>query len=330
MPAASQRCQLEHRIFSKVEDPVFRRSEADGVPVMVIRLGDRDAAIPLVSLMEEFGIPRDSPDGMVLWQVVAALDFVAAVRPGDPFPREILTGDASWAPDEIHKQVAAVRLRLLLVEWLMTGASGHRRDIEPDALLQIENNAQVRLKVQEALSGAAGALGLATADDVVTLLEHLSLELAYIEAMRDRFLRRVQAMAAKANTLSRGWRGHASNTETMTQVRRLLGVALRQITERFDELDSHTGDILSALRNAERQRPFIRRHRDWLYRSLRAWEPILDHWESASTAFDEGTLPLLNRTYKFLAPRFMAVTEWLTASGQDITLGPNAKRQMIW
>ena len=66
--------------------------------------------------------------------------------------------------------------------------------------------------------------------------------------------------------------------ETLTQVRRL---APRRCADqpRFEELDAQTGEVMAALRNVDSQRAFIRSNRDWLYRSQRAWEPILGEWE---------------------------------------------------
>ena len=67
---------------------------------------------------------------------------------------------------------------------------------------------------------------------------------------------------------------------------------------------------MAALRNADSQRTFIRSNRDWLYRTQRAWQSLLAEWDVAGIGFDEGILQLLNRSYQFLAPRFMPVTEW--------------------
>jgi hypothetical protein len=49
----------------------------------------------------------------------------------------------------------------------------------------------------------------------------------------------------------------------------------------------------------------------------------------AGIGFDEGILLLLNRSYHFLAPRFMPVTEWESrtlASGRK----KGVTRTMVW
>jgi hypothetical protein len=86
---------------------------------------------------------------------------------------------------------------------------------------------------------------------------------------------------------------------------------------------------MSALRNADSQRTFIRSNRDWLYRTQRAWHPLLSEWDVAGIGFDEGVLLLLGRSYQFLAPRFMPVTEW-TSLLRPAKSKKDATRQMVW
>ena len=81
--------------------------------------------------------------------------------------------------------------------------------------------------------------------------------------LRDRLLCRVKGMLEKLNRVAQTYHGDNAHLETLTQVRRLTGVALKQIAHRFDELDAQTGEVMSALRNAESQRTFIRSNRDW-------------------------------------------------------------------
>ena len=40
-------------------------------------------------------------------------------------------------------------------------------------------------------------------------------------------------------------------------------------------------------------------------------------------------MPLLNRSYQFLAPRFMPVTEWISLT-RPATRKQDAKRRMVW
>lgn len=322
-------CYLKHRVFSRFPDAVFRRAEADDMPVMVVSLGEREAALPLRSLQREFDIADESDDGRMLAKIAAALDFVTSLRPGDPLPAEVLTGDASWEPTRQHLRLANARLQLQLAAWLQPDAAQDQAPLDPRALLAAADDPKLRQQVQEAFRRVAGELNLASSEAVVPMVEALVQELAYVEALRERLLLPVQAMAAKLARLAQGWRGDAAQVETLTQVRRLTAVALRRIGGRFEELDAQTGEVLATLRNLDNQRTFIRASRDWLYRTQRAWQPLLLEWESVGYTLDDQARAVIERSYRFLAPRFMPVTEWMAASRAGAAAAKQA-RGMVW
>ena len=323
-------CALQHRLFTQLDAPMFRRSEADNTAVLIVRLGEREAAIPLRALQNECGIEDDSPDGRMLGLIAESLDYVTGLRIGDNLPPEVCTGEASWQPDAVHLKIAATRLQLQLVHWLGAGSGAEQENLDADALLQAADDPALRQQVQTAFGQAAIALGLPDATGVIAGLEDLARELAYIEALRDRLLRRVRSVTLKLAPGTLSLRSDSSRMETLTQVRRLSSAALRQISARFDELDAQTGEVMSALRNADSQRTFIRSSRDWLYRSQRAWEPLLADWDRINDMTDEGFWPLLIRSYQFLAPRFMAVTEWTMVTRQAPRKKNQSQPQMVW
>lgn len=113
-----ERCTLQHAVFTSFGEPLFRRSEADATPSMVVQLGDREALLSLRSLQREFGIADESADGRMLGLIAEALNFVHTLKLGDRLPDEVLTGQASWQPDPAHIHIAATRLKLGLVAWL--------------------------------------------------------------------------------------------------------------------------------------------------------------------------------------------------------------------
>jgi hypothetical protein len=306
-------CQLRHRVFARFRDPLFRRAEGDNAPVMVIELGDRDAAILLTAMQREFNIRDDSDDGMMLSLIARSLDFVSCLRIGDALPAEVLTGNASWEPDEAHLRISSARLKWQLVNWLNDGVAADET-LDPESLLELADGPAHRQVVQQAFTKAADMLGLPDGEAVMVLMEELGHELAYIEALRERLLARVKTMVAKLNRVVQSFRGDGSRRETITRVRYLAATALSQIGQRFDELNAQTGEVMAALRNAEGQQAFIRSNRDWLYVSQRAWQPLLIEWDAAGISANDDMQMLLNRTYRFLAPRFMPVTEWIVAS----------------
>ncbi len=87
---------------------------------------------------------------------------------------------------------------------------------------------------------------------------------------------------------------------------------------------------MAALRNAESQRAFIRSNRDWLYRSQLAWESTLGAWDAARPRADDATSVLLGRTYRFLAPRYMPVTEWLRTAKRGSRQKELGGPSMVW
>jgi hypothetical protein len=307
-------CRLEHRVFASFRDPLFRKAESDAVPVMMVELGDQEAAIPLSGMQREFGIADDSKDGQMLILIGRSLDFVAGLRIGDALPSEVLTGEASWEPDAAHLSIANSKLQWQLVAWLNCGGAVDESSLNPGSLLQVADDSAQRQLVQQAFAKAAEVLELPDSEAVVILVEELAQELAYIEALRDRLLRRVRAMNGKLDRIAQTFRGDASHRETLTRVRHLAATAVTQVGRRFDQLDAQTGEVMSALRNSDGRRTFIRSDRDWLYATQRAWHPLLVEWDVAGISFDDGIVMLLSRTYRFLAPRFMPVTEWVSLS----------------
>ena len=311
-------CVLSHRGFAALGSIVFRRSETDGTPVLALSFGDREATFPLRSFQRELRIEDDSPDGRMLALVAESLDYVAGLRPGDPLPAEVTSGQASWEPDAQHLQTAERRLQAQLLEWLGRTGGGTN-------LGRLEDDAAQRATVQRALREAAVAIGVANAEAVLPLIAAIAGELAYIEALRDSLLRRVERLVRGAVALGGGWRGDSTRLDALKQVQRLAALALAQVANRFDEIDGQTSEIIATLCNVEAQRVFIRSNRDWLHRSRRAWEPVLAGWQPPPTRLDDATWRLVQQTYHFLAPRFMPAQEWqhlASGRGKRVALKP--------
>ena len=304
-------CLLGHRMFALFQEPLFRRTDTDATPVMVVQLGEREGVMPLRSIQREFGIPDDSADGRMLALIAEALDFVPALRMGDKLPQEVLTGDASWDPDPEHVHRALTRLNLQLVAWLHGTAGATTVVFDADALARADDDPMLRQHIQDAFQRAAEALGLPSKDAVIEQLESLAGELAYIEALRDRLLDRVRALTLRIERLIRESQSDIGQRGSLDRLRLLSGEALLQLNHRFEEQDAQVAEVMAVLRHLESHRGFIRSNRDWLFRSHMAWEPLLAEWDRGGGLGPDELRPLLARTYQFLAPRFMPVTEWL-------------------
>lgn len=303
-------CQLESPLLSGFAAPVFRRAADDGVPVLVVRLGEREGVVPLHGLQVRLGIEDDSPDGRMLGQIGAALDFVSELRPGDPLPAEVLTGDASWQPDAGHRHVAARRLRERLILWLRMSKVAGGEHIQVSDFDHMDRDPALRERVHVAFAQVARQLGLPDALDAIGVLEGLVTDLAYIEALRERLLVKLRRMARKLDAISQGRRGDGVNTDMLIMVRRLCQVGLGRIGARLSAVDALSDDIIAALGGGLGQQTLIRSSRDWLYRTQRVFAPMLAEWEAAPMEIDDDFWNRLTRAYRLLAPRFMAVQEW--------------------
>lgn len=303
-------CQLDHALFNRLGDITFRRAETDGTPMMIVPFGEREAGIPLRSLQYAFAISDDSADGRMLGLIAESLDYITCLRIGDRLPDEVVTGGASWRPAGRHRAIASNRIRLQLLAWLDPAAA---RDASQagDFAERVDADPAFRAKVQAALREAATALELPDSDAVVALIARLSEEMAFIEALRERLLARVLELFTRLTAIGRGFnRQDAKRREVLTQVQRLMLTATSQFRARFDDIDAQTGEVLATLRNADSQIAFIRSNRDAIYRSLRAWEPLLTRWANTPPGDANAVWPAIDETYQFLARRHLPVSEW--------------------
>ena len=144
-------CVLEHRMFTVLGASLFRRAETDGAPAVIVMLGEREAALPLRSLQDEFDIDDDSADGQMLALIAGALDFVvvpadrrSAARRGAERQRELGTGPGPYAA--CQRQAAAAARR----HGLNSGQHRPTPSWIPRHLAQLDDNPAVRQQVQEA------------------------------------------------------------------------------------------------------------------------------------------------------------------------------------
>ncbi len=330
-------CVFEHPAFAALKRPLFRLTEGDRVPALAIELDGAEAVVPLQSVVKLFDIGADSADGRMLNLIGSALRFVVCLRIGDKLPTEILSGKASWEPSPYHRRAASARLQLQLLAWITgpqgappgEGPAGGGPAITADMLAA--DDPATRPLVQDALRRAAAELGVdGGGPAVAALIEDLAEELSYIEALRERLLERVQALLGRLMAMGQSKvRIAAARRETLSQVIRLAAKGVAEITALFEEVDGQTRDVLAALRNLDQQRSFLRPNRDWLYCTQLAWEKELQAWEGVPPS-DRGeqAWKLLDRLYRFVAPRFMAVQEWQKLDSK-LTVD-QAKAAFVW
>ena len=85
---------------------------------------------------------------------------------------------------------------------------------------------------------------------------------------------------------------------------------IEDINRRFDEVDTALDNVLAMLEDIEMTTGDLQRRRDWLYRTNHAWTPMFTEWANAPNHFDEFLWKAVERSYQFLAPRYMPYKEW--------------------
>jgi hypothetical protein len=306
--ALPQVCQLSHACFRMLGEPVFRLSEGTRVASMVVRLQNQEAVLPLRAVAREFGVEAASADGQMLCLIEQALDFVVALRLGDKLPSELNGGEASWKPSEQDRRIATSRIWHALLRCVFTH-TGQSVAISGAGSPGWEESSANREWLSRAIDGAVIQLDGPDAPEITACLASLSEELACIETMRRSLAR---GMAAPQEKLLRipATKLPAGRRETMVHVQALMRRGLKEITYRFDDVDARLDDFMAMLRDTPAAIVWMRRQRDWLFRTKLAWEPVFTDWMNAPSAIDEFLWKAVERSYSFLAPRFMSFQEW--------------------
>ncbi|MEX2614476.1 MAG: hypothetical protein WD767_00100 [Alphaproteobacteria bacterium] len=304
--------KFEQKFFTSVDGSYFRKSPLTEEPVFILNLGGEEITLPIKGICREFGIKENSADFAMLEMVAAGLDYVKILMPGDTFPKELLTGEASWDVSAEHRTIAKQRVCMKLVSWV---SGDENRITEPRELIRIADDPQIKAKINAAFEQAAAALDNpnATRDMVVDLIEELAYELAYIEKLRDRF-RSVLAMEAKVKRVRHASAKQRSLLDTATSVTKLTSIAAREFEREFALADGQTNEIISMLQNIHAQKEYIRGVRDSVNRRMVAWDDVLRAWDRQSGIISADTPDLMRDTYRFLAPRYMQTDDWLLAA----------------
>ncbi len=172
-----------------------------------------------------------------------------------------------------------------------------------------EEDTQNRVLLQQAINGAASQIEGTSEREIEARVDTLSNEMAYIECMRRTLVRGIQGPQEKLLRIKLG-EAPISRQETVKQVQLLAKRGLTEITARFDAVDQRLDDVLAMVRDLDPAVAWLRAQRDWLFRTNHAWTPVFTDWASAPSNFDDFLWKVIERTYAFLAPRFMTFQEW--------------------
>ncbi len=150
--------------------------------------------------------------------------------------------------------------------------------------------------------------------------------MAYIECMRRTLLRGINGPREKLFRIKLG-EVPLARQETVKQVQTLAKRGLTDITNRFDAVDQRLDDVLAMVRDLPPAVAWLRAQRDWQFRTNTAWTPVFTDWAGATSNFDDFLWKIIERTYTFLAPRFMSFQDW---NIRDTRVKQDALRTDTW
>src|SRR5215469_8840844 len=190
---------FEHKVF-QLKGARFGLTEDGTTAAFHVELGSLVASLPLGRVRGEFDIESDSPDGALLALVEKSLRFVKDIRPGDSIPRELLDGTASWSVEDRHRLRAKAHL------WAQAIGSAATSGAADEGLGAFIARSETVAEVNAACAAIAATLGYEmTAQSVLTRIDDLARELAYIEALQER-CGDVLNIVPKVNQLARVYR----------------------------------------------------------------------------------------------------------------------------
>lgn len=304
---------FQHAVF-KVQGACFLLA-SDGEPSIKMTFGEMEALVAIKSLASEFDL-EGTADGILLDKVVAGLRFVKVIYPGDSIPREILDGSASWSVEERHHAVARGRLTLQISTWL----SGDEQVISDlDSLMQLVEDPAVKIKVNTAIGEIAARLGLPPErkQEVMDRVDQVVRELAYIEALRERY-RAIKNIHAKLKEFLKLYKRDRTIQEELMRIERLIRRPDDEFNSIFDQVDAQSGEIISLLRNLENQIAFIRASRDDLHEKMMIWDDLIELWATLPVERSIEIEGKLRDLYRFLARHFIVEKQWqLTGDSFD-------------
>lgn len=298
---------FEHKVFG-VAGAFFALAADSDEALFHVMLGDIKGAMKLDSLRMEFGVKPDSSDGKLLGIVERSLRYVKKIHPNDSIPREILDGSASWSVEDRHREIANSRLSYQLATWI-TGKESVV--VDADQLQMLVEDPAIKKRMLEAFEKLAEKLGLGkdNKQEIVNRIDILARELAYIEALRERF----GAIKMIQDKLVGAAKVYARDRHTLDEISRmqmLVNKPITEFTELFKSIDKETGEIVTLMQDLQGRVDFIRTQRDDVNFMLMKWDDLIALWQEQPVERSDAFFPLFKKTYQFLAQHYRPGTDW--------------------
>ncbi len=298
---------FKHKVFD-VPGAVFKMDRVNRTVALHLQLGGAVASIDMNQIRKSFSIDPESEDGHMLVNVEKSLRFVREIRPGDSIPNEILDGTASWTIDAKHYERARSKVLVQLVRWMTDGNSA----IDPNAdVMKLIESPEVKSKINEAFGAAARQLGMKEMDkEMITgMISHLSNELAYIEALRDK-VAGYFIIKRKIKDLQTTYRTDRRIAETLERVSALITPPFAKLREQFQLVDAQTAEVMSSLRQLTATVQFLRGIRDELREFVLLWNDLDTAWLEVRLQRGAACEAVITRTYRFVATHYSMTQRW--------------------
>jgi hypothetical protein len=310
--ANTTKVELECALFRRMPGGYFRLSSHTQEPVYVVSHGGSEFALPFRGIRKEFQIAEGTPDDRMLERIAEALQFVSALRPGDEFPPEMIDRKASWEPAEQDRRYALAMVKYSLVNW-------HRRTptpdpVEPVALIALMDGAEMRKAASEAIEALVGdeRLGFQDVKTAQRRVQDLADEISYCEYIFRKFRDGFSIMEGRIRSVATQFRRDQSVADQANRCLTLLSKGKSTLLEDAASTTANYGEAYASLMNFDNMVGFIRNARDRHYKSFRVWDDLFQKWQRISVTEDRTILGLLEETYRFLAPRYAPIQEWVS------------------
>jgi DNA repair exonuclease SbcCD ATPase subunit len=170
---------------------------------------------------------------------------------------------------------------------------------------------EVKSKINEAFGAAARQLGMKEMDKemITAMISHLSNELAYIEALRDKVAGYLM-IKRKIKDLQTAYRNDRRVAETLERVAALITAPFNKLREQFQLVDAQTAEVMSSLRQLTATVQFLRGIRDELREFVLLWHDLDAAWAETRVMRGSACEAMVARTYRFVATHYSMTQRW--------------------
>ncbi len=283
----------------------------DNVTAFHIQIGSLAAILPLAQVRREFIQDPESPDATLLDLVEDALNFVPRIRDGDSIPTELLSGAASWAVDDHHRERAKMHMTSVLAAW-----QGDSDLVVQDGpgLNTCVDDEETRAKVQSAAKDLAKRLeyGEDGAQRVISAVDQFADEIAYIVALTDR-LQQVKDIQKKIKKISAKCRENHTFNQELLRMDALISAPIQKMSNQINQIYAQIAEIFNVLKKFDTMVKFVRTTRDALRREFLLWDSMIEQWRKLDLSDTEDFEPICKQLYRFLAQNYLQAQRWSAA-----------------